>query len=248
MPQCRIVAARLRAAVAALAFAAAAAPIAAAQSGPVVVELFTSQGCNSCPPADELLGRLARQPGILALSHHVDYWNYLGWTDPFSSKAATYRQKDYAMAMHQSGVYTPQMVIGGRRGEVGSNTRAVEIALAEARARPMPAIVALEKVPGRKVRIVVEASPAVSSADLWLVLFDKQQSTRILRGENAGKTLTYHNVVRDLRPAGRYGGTRMELTVPVAGERGELRGGAAVLVQQGKGGPILAAAAIMLDE
>ncbi len=248
MPPCRNLAARLRAAAAALALFAATAPIASAQNGPGVVELFTSQGCSSCPPADELLGRLAKQPGILALAHHVDYWNYLGWADPFSSKAATYRLKDYAMALRQSGVYTPQIVVVGRRGLVGSDERAVERAIAEARARPLPAIATLETLPGRKVRIAIEASPSVQAADIWLALFDKQHSTRILRGENGGKTLTYHHVVRELRPVGRYSGAKTVLVLSAAGERGEPRGAAAVLLQQGKGGPILAAAAVALVE
>ncbi len=248
MPAGRTFAARIRAVGAAAAIFSAAAPATAAESAPIVVELFTSQGCSSCPPADELLGRLAKQPGIVALSHHVDYWNYLGWADPFSSKAATYRQRDYAMAMRQSGVYTPQIVINGRRGEVGSHTRAIDAAIAEARAKPLAAIVTLEKLPGRKVRIAIEASNSAQTGDVWLVLYDKQHATKILRGENSGKTLTYHHVVREMRPAGRYSGAKMELAVSAAGERGEPRGFAAVLLQQGKGGPLLAAAAIALDE
>src|SRR5262245_62011041 len=97
----------------------------AQEPAPVVVELYTSKGCNSCPPADALLGELARQPGVIALGFHVDYWNYLGWHDPFSSKKFTHRQKEYAMSFRQTGVYTPQIVIQGIRGEVGSDRKTV---------------------------------------------------------------------------------------------------------------------------
>src|SRR6185295_523163 len=100
-------------------------PAAAQEPAPVVVELYTSQGCNSCPPADAFFADLVRQPGVVALGFHVDYWNYLGWHDPFSSKKFTYRQKEYAMAFRQTGVYTPQMVVQGKRGEVGSDKKAV---------------------------------------------------------------------------------------------------------------------------
>jgi hypothetical protein len=221
---------------------------AAAEPAALVVELFTSQGCSSCPPADALLGRLVKQAGVLALSFHVDYWNYLGWVDPFSSKKSTYRQKDYAMALRQSGVYTPQMIIQGAQGAIGSDPRAVELAVASARARPLPVPVRLAALDGRRLRVNTDAAPAATGADLWLALFDRLQTTRIMRGENEGKTLTYHHVVRELRNVGRHSGGALDLAVPATGEKGEKFAGAAILVQQPKGGPILGAAHLFFPD
>jgi hypothetical protein len=219
-----------------------------ATAPPVVVELYTSQGCNSCPPADTFLGTLAGQPGVIALSFHVDYWNYLGWADPFSSREATYRQKEYGMALRKYGVYTPQIIVQGSRGEVGSDVRAVRAAIAEAARRRLPVAVTIEKLPGRKLRAVAQASAEAKGADIWLILFDRRHSTKILRGENEGKTLTYHNVVREFRVVGKHAGERVELTLPGAGDKNEKRGGAAVLVQQGKTKQMLGAVALLLDE
>lgn len=226
------------------------APAGAAETNatPVLVELYTSQGCNSCPPADLLLGRLAAQPGIIALSFHVDYWNYLGWADPFSSRAATDRQKEYGMALRKYGVYTPQTIVQGSRGEIGSDASAIQAAIAEARQRNFPVAVTIEKLPGRKLRAVAQAAAAAKGADIVLILFDRRHSTKILRGENEGKTLTYHNVVREFRVVGKHAGEKIELTVPGAGDKNEKRGGAAVIVQQGKTKQIFGAAMILLEE
>src|SRR5689334_6685490 len=115
---------------------AAAAPAKAA--GPVVVELFTSQGCSSCPPADAYLGELAKRTDVLALAFHVDYWNYIGWTDPFAAKWATQRQKDYGNSLAQRYVYTPEIVVGGAAHEVGSNRDAIERLIAAQRREDGP--------------------------------------------------------------------------------------------------------------
>jgi hypothetical protein len=217
-------------------------------SAPVLVELYTSQGCNSCPPADAMLGRLAAQPGIIALSFHVDYWNYLGWADPFSSRAATERQKEYGMALRKYGVYTPQMIIQGGRGEIGTDASSVTAAIAEARQRNLPVVVTIEKLPGRKLRDGAQAAAEAKGADIFLVLFDRRHSTKILRGENEGKTLTYHNVAREFRVVGKHGGEKIELTLPGAGDKNEKRGGAVVIVQQGKSKRVFGAAMALLDE
>lgn len=241
-------AAALLAAVTAGGMSAAAVP-AAAQEAPVVVELYTSQGCNSCPPADAYFAELVRQPGIIALSFHVDYWNYLGWHDTFSSKKATYRQKTYAMGLRQSGVYTPQMVIGGKTGVVGSDRRAVEAAMREARRAPMPVAVLLEKLGGNRLKVTIAAATgAAEGAEIWAFLFDKRQSTKILHGENEGKTFVYHHVVRDFRRIGLYTGAKTEFPLPVLGEKGEKRSGAAVIVQPAKGGTIIGAAIATVEE
>jgi hypothetical protein len=226
---------------------AAAAPAAAQEPTPVVVELYTSQGCSSCPPADAFFAELAKQPGIVALGFHVDYWNYLGWADPFSSKKFTYRQKEYAMSFRQTGVYTPQIVIHGRRGEVGSDRRAVTAAIAEARKVKPGATVSLEKLGGSRLRAIVTAAAEAKGAYIWLALVDRRQTTKIPRGENEGKTLANHHVVREWRKLGEVAGEKTDLAITAAGEKGEKRGGAAVIVQQPKAGAILGAAIIFFD-
>jgi hypothetical protein len=231
----------------AAAILAAAAPAQGQEPTPVVVELYTSQGCSSCPPADAFFGELAKQPGIVALGFHVDYWNYLGWADPFSSKKFTYRQKEYAMSFRQTGVYTPQIVVHGRRGEVGSDRRAVLAAIAEARKVKPSAAVTLEKLGGNRLHAVVTAAAEAKGAEIWVALFDRRQSTKIPRGENEGKTLTYHHVVREWRKAGELGGEKAEVPITVAGDKGEKRSGAAVIVQQRKAGAILGAAIAFID-
>ncbi|HEY7609445.1 MAG TPA: DUF1223 domain-containing protein [Alphaproteobacteria bacterium] len=218
------------------------APAMAQEQPPVVVELYTSQGCNSCPPADALFGEIARQPGIVALGFHVDYWNYLGWHDPFSSKKFTYRQKEYAMSFRQTGVYTPQIVVQGRRGEVGSDRAAVMEAIAEARKAKPAATVAIEKLGGNRLRAVISAASGTKGAEIWLALFDRRHATKILRGENEGRTLTNVHVVREWRKLGTLEGEKAEFTLVAAGEQGEKRAGVAVVVQQPKAGPILGAA------
>lgn len=222
-------------------------PAAAQEPAPVVVELYTSQGCNSCPPADAFLGELAREPGVIALGFHVDYWNYLGWQDPFSNNMFTYRQKEYAMVLRQTGVYTPQMVIQGRRGEVGSDRRSVKQAIADARNGRQPAAVQFEKLEGNQLRAVVSAADSAKGAYVWLALFDLRHATIIPRGENEGKTLVNHHVVREWKMLGQLDGGKAAFAVTAVGAKGEKRGGAAVLVQQGKGGPILGAAVTYIE-
>ena len=217
------------------------APALAQEQTPVVVELYTSQGCNSCPPADALFGELARQPGIIALGFHVDYWNYLGWHDPFSSKKFTYRQKEYAMSFRQTGVYTPQIVIQGKRGAVGSDRAAVLQAIADARRGKSGVTVLLEKLGGNRLKATISAAAEAKGADIYLALFDRRQSTKILRGENEGKTLHNFHVVREWRKLGQYEGEKAEFAITAASEKGEKRTGAAVIVQHGKAGAILGA-------
>lgn len=222
-------------------------PVLAQEVAPVAVELFTSQGCGACPPANEYFAEITARPGIVALSFHVDYWNYLGWVDPFSSKKATYRQKMYAMNLRQTGVYTPQIVVQGRRGEVGSDRTMVDGAIKEAQKAKRVVPVTLEQLGGARLRAVVGAAPEAKGAVIWLFLIDRRASTKILRGENEGRTLVHHNLVRDWRQIGQHTGERTEIAFTALGEKGEKRGGAAVLVQQPKGGPVLGAAITYVD-
>lgn len=181
-----------------------------AVAGPVVVELFTSQGCYSCPPADALLTELADQPGVIALSLHVDYWNSLGWKDTFSQPAITARQKAYLGRTDRShilryklrGPFTPEMVVNGRESLVGSQAEMVRERIA-AMAR-LPEAVRVEAVAGG-----VELAPrggAVGEADVLYLRLRPQATVAILRGENAGKTLTYANVVRSVERLGSWPG------------------------------------------
>lgn len=204
----------------------AAAPALAAER-PVVVELFTSQGCSSCPPADALLSTLADRPGVLALAFHVDYWNRLGWTDPFSGPWATARQTVYAAQIGADQVYTPQAVIDGRGDVVGSDRAAMEAAIAAARSDPSVPL-ALTSPSGSALQVSVDAA-APADAVLWLVGFDDRHDTPVRRGENAGKTLIDRNVVRSLT---RLDGWAPGGTVAAARPAGDR---AAVLLQAADG-------------
>ncbi len=208
---------------------------AATPAAPVVVELFTSQSCSSCPPADALLAELSRtRPDILALDFHVTYWDRLGWKDPYSLPQATERQRRYAGQLNQEGMYTPQLVAGGRHQAVGSDRPAVLAAIAAAASDTA--------VPLRLARdaagLVLDVGTGHGAGTLLLVGFDPAHTTRVAGGENGGRMLTEVNVVRSLVPAGPWHGAAAVLHVPQpAGERT-----AALL--QGDDGRILAAAVL----
>ena len=213
----------------------------AAEPAPVVVELFTSQGCNSCPPADRLLGELAARDDVLPLSFHVTYWDRLGWPDTFGLEASTRRQGDYADWLGLRGLYTPQMVIGGRLDAVGSQRRRVlaAIELLQSHPEPGPAI-ALEDGELR-----LEAGDQ-GPCTLWLIGFDPAHDVRIERGENRGRTLRYHNVVREIVELGTWRGEATSLPLPRARLAPERRD-AAVLVQRAADGAIIGARRIALE-
>ncbi len=213
---------------------------------PVVVELFTSQGCSSCPPADALLDELADQPGLLALSFHVDYWDYIGWKDPFASPKHTQRQRDYASTLNLRYVYTPQIVVDGREDLVGSHRRAVAKAIEKAAKRKPTVDVTLVAEDGGKVTLSEGPAPS-GGATVYLVMFDDDHDTAVARGENGGRTIHNANVVREFRKLGQWTGEAVEFPLDVAAARAEGRGGCAVIVQSGKTGPILGAAILDLD-
>jgi hypothetical protein len=221
---------------------------------PVVVELFTSEGCSSCPPADAVLDRLARdQPvagaEVIALEMHVDYWNKLGWVDPFSQAAFTARQNEYGRAFAKRGVYTPQLVIDGQRELVGSRGRDAEDAIGEA-ARLQKARVAVTRS-GDKVSVTVEGLPSGGeTVDVMLAVTEAGLSTRVPAGENAGTTVVHGPVVRELRRVSSVGGnTRgpvmvkdVEVNVDPSWRRENLR--VVAFVQRQKGMEILGAGAV----
>ncbi len=220
-----------------------------APAAPVVVELFTSQGCNTCPPADAFLGELAKQPDILALAFHVDYWNYIGWTDPYGKPWATGRQRDYQQSLHLRYVYTPEMVVNGSAEGVGSDKAAIETLIGAARAKsgPHPTLALHWLQDGALAVDVGEGpSPPDAPATIWLVGFDRSHATPVPRGENEGKTLTDYQVVRSYRRIGAWAGWSMELIVPPDEAKALGDGGVAVLLQAQGTGPILTAARISM--
>src|SRR6266566_1644008 len=164
---------------------------------PTVVELFTSEGCSSCPPADALLAELAGRPEVLALSFHVDYWDRLGWKDPFSSPEATRRQHRYAELLGTGTVYTPQIIVDGKWQAVGSDRGEVERALDAARRDGTEVPVALALDHGRAQIKLGSGGEGVSGAVL-LIGFDRRHVTAVARGENGGRTLAYVDVVRSV--------------------------------------------------
>jgi hypothetical protein len=184
-----------------------------AGSEPVVLELFTSQGCSSCPPADELLRELARdrELPVIGLAYHVDYWNRLGWRDPFSSREWSERQGDYVRAMKLSSAYTPQIVINGSRQMVGSSAFQIRRAIAEESKRTPEGHVTVD-VQGGEVVIRAESK---TPADLVLVTYENGITTKITSGENAGRTQTNDAIVRRLVRAGTVQGS-VEKRVPLA--------------------------------
>lgn len=212
----------------------------------VVVELFTSQGCSSCPPADEILGELAGQPNILALSFHVDYWDYIGWKDPFASSQYTDRQREYAATLGLRYVYTPQIVIDGRHDVVGSHRREVTRAIQQSSETAPVVEVKLEAADGGRAVLSPGNAPA-GGATVWLVTFDDGHDTPVERGENRGRDLHNSNVVRELKPLGTWTGEAKSFPLDFAKARAEGRGGCAVIVQDGRGGPVLGAAVFDLD-
>lgn len=205
---------------------------------PLVLELFTSQGCSSCPPADAYAAELARtRPDLLVLDFHVDYWNALGWHDPFSLAAATARQQRYASLL-QTELYTPQMVVGGTAQAVGSARDEVQTAMARAEAarRALPPVsLTLSRRDGQ---LQIAVGQGMGAAQLLLVGYDRAHQTPIGRGENAGLTETEADIVRSIRPVANWTGAPLSLTLGAPpGER------AALLLQRADG-TILAAAVL----
>ena len=215
----------------------------AAAGRPVIVELFTSQGCSSCPPADALLETLKSKPGTVALSYHVDYWDYLGWRDTLGSPEYSQRQYDYAKSRGDMNVYTPQMIINGAGHFVGSQTSKVSAGIAEARTSNGAQWVDIAMSDNRTdVMIDIAAGAATKEATLWLMAFAPVISTEIKKGENAGKTIAYHNVVRKMVPAGMWHGEAAKIVLPRESVIPEDCKGWVALLQDGKVGPIIGAA------
>ncbi len=183
-----------------------------------VVELFTSQGCSSCPPADELLVEYSRQPDIVAISLPVNYWDYLGWKDTLAHADFTNRQKDYAHARSDRQVFTPQMIVNGKKSCIGSDKAQVEkaIQMTLKGRSTLPVDVAVSEQNGTVTVSVSEVGEAPQrEAAVWVLPVLRTQTVPIERGENKGKTVTYANVVRGLKRIGDWRGGSARFEVPV---------------------------------
>ncbi len=197
----------------------------------VVVELFTSQGCSSCPPADRFLGELAKRDDVMALSLHVDYWDYLGWKDTLATPETTRRQRDYAQRFSQRYVYTPQTVVNGIGHNSGLRKKDTADLIAKA-GGDVKAKMNIDHATSGHVTVSVVGGHIAEPADVYLMLFDDQKSVAIECGENAGKSVEYHNVVREVRRIATWDGAPLSLDLDVSGA-----GGCAVIVQTAGLGP-----------
>ena len=219
-----------------------------------VIELFTSQGCSSCPAADKLAGQLRQDPSVLVLSLPVDYWDYLGWKDTLALHGHTVRQQAYAQSRGDREVYTPQVVVNGVVHALGSDKAAIEKAIDETRAKaqPLTVPVTLNVADGKLTVNVAEAAAAgAGKAEIWLCPYASTIPVTVERGENRGHTLTYYDVVRRWVKLGEFTGKAQSFTLPVADvTKGESSvDHVAVLVQrepEGKPGLMLGAAATSL--
>jgi hypothetical protein len=209
-----------------------------AQPRPAVVELFTSEGCNSCPPAEAYVGELAARPDVLALAFHVDYWDDLGWRDRFGLGQAVERQRNYARTLRLGGIYTPQVVVDGSTDYVGSNRSAIERALRDNRQGP-PVVLSVST---DEVSVRMEpGTQAGARGDVVLVSYLRKAVTPIGRGENAGRTLAEYNIVRSVQTLGHWDGAAQEFRTKLASLPRDATD-VAVLVQSPGQGAILGAA------
>jgi len=223
------------------------APVSAAENTPLtVVELFTSQGCLSCPPADRFLGDLTKRDDILPLSVHVDYWDYIGWKDPFADPKNTQRQRRYAKKLGLRYVYTPQMVIQGSFDSTGSDRAKVNRKIAQA-AKLKRLSVTLQRT-AAGVRVVMPAAGRIENAVIWLVVFDSKHDTEVKRGENSGQKLSHYNVVRGMTRIGTWTGQAVDIMTKASDMAAAGRDGCAVIVQSVQTGRILAAARVDLNK
>jgi hypothetical protein len=214
-----------------------------------VVELFTSQGCSSCPPADKVLGELAKDPSVIALSLPIDYWDYLGWKDTLADSRFSARQKAYSRMRGDREVYTPQAVVNGSAHVIGSDLAGIESAIdVTASSQGVMSLPVTMTQAGKQLTVSVAASAkdtATKHGEIWLCSISKSVPITIGRGENGGREITYHNVVRNLLKVGDWNGNSGSWTVPLDSVVRDGADGAVVYVQDGsrdKPGPMLGAA------
>ena len=223
-------------------------PVAAAEPR-AVVELFTSQGCSSCPPADKIIGELAKDPGVIALSMPIDYWDYLGWKDTLADSRFSARQKAYSLMRGDRDVYTPPAIVNGEAHVIGSDRASIERAIGATRKNEgvMSVPVSMKLAGGHITVSVADANkgPVAQHGEVWICSISKAVPISIGRGENRGRELTYYNVVRNVLKVGDWNGTAGSWTVPLENISREGIDAAAVIVQDGsrdRPGPMLGAA------
>lgn len=212
------------------------------QSPKAVLELFTSQGCSSCPQADALLEQLSKRPDIIALAYHVDYWDYIGWPDTFGAEANSDRQRDYAQSWGSSRIFTPQMVVNGTSGVVASRQKEVDSALSAAKLDLPITLTNADDM----LEVSIGGESQAGEAVVWLITFLDRANVEIQRGENQGKTVAYTQIVTGRQAVGMWEpGTGAHLKLPLSEVLTEKSNGAVIMVQQeanGLPGKILGAA------
>jgi hypothetical protein len=211
-----------------------------------VLELFTSQGCDTCPPADQVLAKFAEKPNVIAITLPVDIWDYLGWKDTLASDKNSERQRAYAKARGDGAIYTPQVVVNGMIGVNGSDATAIEEAI-----KTTNTVLKDVRVPVRlwfeRNTIRIEAGDAppglnYKEATIWFAVVQKRAEVPIERGDNKGKTLTYTNIVREMLPVGSWNGKALNLQLARTAVMRPETEAAIILLQEGKAGPIVGAA------
>ena len=245
---------QFRSVLIALAASLASAPLAFAEMKQprAVVELFTSQGCSSCPPADKVVNGYAKSDDVLALSWHVDYWDYIGWKDTFGSSENSDRQRAYAVSMQERGIYTPQAVINGRDHAVGSNKSDIDSMIERFVKTDQGLTVPIDIIlKPHKISVTVDAAPEITGdASLWLIFIRKNAEVTIERGENRGKKVTYSNVVQKVQMLGMTEGGKLSIDLDRDMMNARGHDGYVFMLQsktdRGTPGPILGAA--MIDD
>jgi hypothetical protein len=213
-----------------------------------VIELFTSQGCSSCPPADKIVGELAKDPNVIALSMPIDYWDYLGWKDTLADSRFSARQKAYSHVRGDRNLYTPQMIVNGSAQVIGSDRAAIDGAIKNtSKAEGVMSVPVTMTLSGKLLNVSVEASKvsATGRGEVWLCSVSRAVPISIGRGENRGQQITYYNVVRNIVKVGDWNGGAGNWTVPLENISRDGVDAAVVYVQDGnreQPGPMLGAA------
>lgn len=221
-----------------------------AEPSPVVVELFTSQGCSSCPTADAYLIELAKDPDLITLSFAIDYWDYLGWEDTLALDENIQRQRDYNMHLYHGAVYTPEMVFNGANHAIGSRHKDVARKIEEAKStrHDTPTPITFEDL-GRYLKVALTSEEVHDvPCDVYLIPYQETRAVDIKRGENRGRTLTYTNVVRAVRHVGVWMGDPLEIHYDRAQDATLNIDGYTVIVQEPERGPIIAAARFVIED
>lgn len=210
-----------------------------AEPRPVVVELYTSEGCSSCPPAEAFLGVLAQRSDVLPLSFHVDYWDNQGWHDRFSSSDSTRRQRVYASKLHRDSVYTPQAILDGQTDLLGSGNAAILSELA----KPHEGVATHIALDAQSLDVSVAAQAGGRQSDVLLIGYLREATSHIGRGENSGRTLQEFNIVRSIKRLGSWNGSACSFRIPVSALPRDATHAAVLLQIQGQG-PILGASSV----